>query len=420
MWLPDLADVARMTDVLSRHVGALGLPGAGRPRWSCSTRGSRTRTARSRRGVAAGRRTSSRRRDADAGAAVRQGLPRRAAPAGGLASRTGRAAARRSERAPAASSTWSCGGSPRTHGSRRCRTWSPRGGWPASCRRSVRDVLGSSPGDGLRTTVVRYQPEASATLRARGRVEAGAPAVFAKHLADGKVAAASRPDTRRCGPRRTRRAGSGSPSRWPPIRYEECCGPAGSRGVPCLRPCAPDRLPDATAPLGSAAGGPARVSRATHARASPSTTCWPRRRRRRPSWPGRHPVGRPAGDRPRGRARRDAAATPSTSACARCTATSTSTSSSPRRQGPVLVDLDSMVQRPPRGRPRRVPRGPGAARTPATGRPRTSRRGLLSSYAAARGDRDRRARCSGSCADAEFLNRCYRHLRRHAPGWQRT
>ena len=86
-------------------------------------------------------------------------------------------------------------------------------------------------------------------------------------------------------------------------------------------------------------------------------------------------------------------------------------------EGPVLVDLDSMVHGPPevdlaeflvdlalRGLPGRRHAGgrPGAAcrRTPPRRGPRSTPPLLA------------------VCADAEFVNRCYRHLRRHSPGWQ--
>ena len=61
MWLPHLADVAWMTQravAPRRRARAAGRGGHGA---SCSTRGSRTRTARSRHGAGGGRRTSSRR-----------------------------------------------------------------------------------------------------------------------------------------------------------------------------------------------------------------------------------------------------------------------------------------------------------------------------------------------------------------------
>jgi aminoglycoside phosphotransferase (APT) family kinase protein len=84
--------------------------------------------------------------------------------------------------------------------------------------------------------------------------------------------------------------------------------------------------------------------------------------------------------------------------------------------GPVLVDLDSMVHGPPeidlaeflvdlalRGLPE------GVAGQVADG--------LLSSYTAATGT-GIDAALLDICATAEFVNRCYRHLRRHTPGWQ--
>ena len=84
--------------------------------------------------------------------------------------------------------------------------------------------------------------------------------------------------------------------------------------------------------------------------------------------------------------------------------------------GPVLVDLDSMVHGPPeidlaeflvdlalRGLPE------GVAGQVADG--------LLSSYTAATGT-GIDAALLDICAAAEFVNRCYRHLRRHTPGWQ--
>jgi aminoglycoside phosphotransferase (APT) family kinase protein len=86
-------------------------------------------------------------------------------------------------------------------------------------------------------------------------------------------------------------------------------------------------------------------------------------------------------------------------------------------EGPVLVDLDSMVTGPPevdlaeflvdlalRGLPGAVAAGVAD--------------GLWRSYTrSARSDVDGAA--LEVFADAEFLNRCYRHLRRHTPGWER-
>jgi len=85
-------------------------------------------------------------------------------------------------------------------------------------------------------------------------------------------------------------------------------------------------------------------------------------------------------------------------------------------QGPVLVDLDSIVRGAPeidlaeflvdlalRGLP------DGIARD-VTGR-------LLTSYADSSGT-DVDPALLAIFADVEFLNRCYRKLRHHAPGWQ--
>ena len=84
--------------------------------------------------------------------------------------------------------------------------------------------------------------------------------------------------------------------------------------------------------------------------------------------------------------------------------------------GPVLVDLDSLLDGPPE-----VDLAeflvdlalrdlPGAVTHEVA-------RALLSSYTAATGAEVDAALLS-VCADAEFVNRCYRHLRRHSPGWQ--
>lgn len=84
--------------------------------------------------------------------------------------------------------------------------------------------------------------------------------------------------------------------------------------------------------------------------------------------------------------------------------------------GPVLVDLDSMVTGAPeldlaeflvdlalRGLPEPVVRDVG--------------RTLLRSYVETSGS-DVDAALLAICADAEFVNRCYRKLRHHAPGWE--
>ena len=127
-------------------------------------RGSRIRFVRGRRDVGAGRRTSSRSRGRRPGEAVHQGLPRRRCqsrrhgsqdqcdPAAGRSAHLRRARPGRVaiSRRPAASYAAGLGHLPARAPDH-----------PAGC---CATSLGHRRG-GLRTTVVRYQPEASATLR---------------------------------------------------------------------------------------------------------------------------------------------------------------------------------------------------------------------------------------------------------------
>ena len=84
----------------------------------------------------------------------------------------------------------------------------------------------------------------------------------------------------------------------------------------------------------------------------------------------------------------------------------------------MLVDLDTMVHGPPE-----VDLAEFLVELALRGLPRASRRksrgGLLSSYSSASGI-EIDAALLATCADIEFLNRCYRHLRRHSPGWSFT
>ena len=160
------------------------------------------------------------------------------------------------------STTWSCGGSPRTRSSRAARPSRPPGWLPGSSPPAVAPLLGSSAGSGLRTTVVRYQPEASATLRVEVDRDGG-PTVFAKHLADGTataIASRHRALWSMIGPA----SRSGSPNRWPPTRYAGCCGPAGCQGTPWRKPC-PRPAARGHGVTRRTAGGFARILRARHA-----------------------------------------------------------------------------------------------------------------------------------------------------------
>ena len=85
-------------------------------------------------------------------------------------------------------------------------------------------------------------------------------------------------------------------------------------------------------------------------------------------------------------------------------------------EGPVLVDLDSMVRGTPEIDLAEFLVDLSLRGLRATIAHDVSER-LLTSYAASAGF-EPDAALLAICADAEFVNRCYRHLRRHAPGWQ--
>ena len=102
--------------------------------------------------------------------------------------------------------------------------------------------------------------------------------------------------------------------------------------------------------------------------------------------------------------------------CARCTATSTSPSSSRRREDPCSSTSTRWCRDPPRST---WPSSSWSSRCGNFPQSVTQEvaHGLLSSYSGASGT-EIDAALLETCADAEFLNRCYRHLRRHSPGWQ--
>jgi len=272
--------------------------------------------------------------------------------------------------------------------------------------------------DELRASVVRYQPEASATLlvqradRARG-VEAGGPTAFAKHLPHGSVTAHASPQQALWA-----MTGPGVPLR---IAEPLACDPVRSvlwtRGVPG-RPLTavvpPAQLPDVARPTGALLAALHGSGVAAGVTVSVDGTLAEMRKK----------AAKLA------RAHRDVAAK-----VAELVATATRRGDDVARErrctlhgdfhldqlvtsaeGPVLVDLDSMVNGPPevdlaeflvdlglRGLPRPVAE--------------VVSRELLSSYTATGGEVVDAAVLE-VCADAEFLNRCYRHLRRHTPGWQ--
>ena len=408
MWLPDLADVAWMTDVLSHHGGTLGLPGdvaavelldarlthpfgPGSPR--C-------------RGWATYLVTSS---GPDPVRLYVKGFPSAgASQAAWQQDLVTRGAGRSAYLHELDLVVWRFPEDPRLPTLPALVT--PRlaaGIMPPA----VRELLGASPGDGLRTTVVRYQPEVSATMRLEvDRV--GAPAVFAKHLAAGTAPIASRHQalwSRSDLPPELRIA---EPLAADPVR--EVLWTRGVSGRPLAEAVNPDQLPDATASLGALLAGlhassvhvtedvvvddllaEAQSKAAKLARAHPVITSV-------------------VNDLVAATTRRRGEAGPERVCTLHGDFHLAQLVSS--AQGPVLVDLDSMMHGPPevdlaeflvelalRGLPEYVTREVA--------------RGLLSSYSSASGI-EIDAALLETCADIEFLNRCYRHLRRHSPGWQ--
>ena len=409
MWLPNLADVTWMTDVLSRHGGTLGLPGEVATVQLLDARLTHPQRPESLlcRGWATYLVIL---RDAEAVHLYVKGFP--AGGASGAAwqqDRMTRRAGRSAHLRELDLVVWRFPDDPRL-------TALPALVTPRLAARilppAVRDLLGSPSADELRTTMVRYQPEASATLRLEVDRDR-APAVFAKHLADETVADISA--------RHQALWSTSDPLGGlriaEPLAADPARGVLWTRGVaghPLAEALVPDQLSEVTARLGpllaalhasslgitegvmvdellaEAHKKAAKLARA-HAPLAPLLTdlVTTATRRRRDTRNER--VCTLHGD-----FHLDQLV------------------SSP--QGPVLVDLDTMS----RGAPE-VDLAQFIVDLALRGLPGTVKqevaRGLLSSYAAATGT-EVDAALLEICADAEFLNRCYRHLRRHSPGWQ--
>lgn len=407
MWLPHLAEVEWMTDVVSRHADVLGIPGRVTAVRLLDTRLTHPHRPESPlcRGWATCVVATS---DAPPLQLYVKGFPD--AEAADLAWQEARAAGSGGGpvRLPAVDLlVWRFPDDP-------LLTTLPELVEPGEAARllppAVREVLGGAAD--LRTTVVRYQPEASATLRIEND-SVGGPAVFAKHLADRAVAdVAARHQALWSVAARDRRLLLAEPLAADPER-----GVLWTRGVvgaPLTSAVAPSGLPEATASLGAMLAAlhtapvevPHRVTVDDLVRET---------RKKADKIARAHPaagsvvsgLATAAADR-RGNVR-DERVSP-----LHGDFHLDQLVASP--EGPVLVDLDSMVQGPPevdlaeflvdlalRGLPG------GIAGEVADG--------LLSGYAADAGD-VADAALLGICADAEFVNRCYRHLRRHAPGWE--
>ena len=409
MWLPHLADVARMTQALSDHAAALGLPGA--------VTGVRLLDAR----LTHPHRPESPRCRAWATylVTVRDAAPVqlyvKGFPAGGASE-----AAWQQERAlrPAARSThlpeldlvvWRFPEDPRLTAlpdlvapRRAAGTLPP----------VVRAVLGLPEGAEPRVTVVRYQPEASVTLRLEAG-PSGGPSVFAKHLADGTVAdIAARHQALWSTSDPARGLRIAEPLAVDPVR--RVLWTRGVAGRPLTETVRPDRLPEATEPLGP-------LLAALHASSVATTSSigvddlLAEAHKKADKLARAHPPIAPlvtdlvaAATRRRRDVVRERGCTLHGDFHLDQLVSSTA--------GPVLVDLDAMVHGPPeldlaeflvdlalRDLPEAVTREVA--------------RELLASYATASGS-PVDAALLAVCADAEFLNRCYRHLRRHSPGWQ--
>ncbi|QWZ09666.1 phosphotransferase [Nocardioides panacis] len=312
------------------------------------------------------------------------------------------------------SSTWSCGGSPRTHGSPRCLPWSTPGWLPVSCRRLSATCWGRRRETGCARRWSATSPRRAPRCASRSRSRETAHRPSSPSTSQTARPPTSGPATRHCGPRRSRHTGSGSPSRWQRTRSEECCGPARSPGTPLADAVEPDQLPEATASLGA-------LLAAVHASSVPLTRdvvvddLLVETHKKAAKLVRAHPpITSVVADvvtattRRRGEARHERVRT------LHGDFHLAQLVSSPR--GPVLVDLDSMVHGPPEVDLAEFLVELALRELPARVKQAVAH-GLLASYSRASGT-EIDAALLETCAGVEFLHRCYRHLHRHSPGWQ--
>ena len=408
MWLPNLADVAWATHQLSSHVTELGLAG---PVVSVElldarlTHPHRPESPRCR-GWATYLLTP---RDGPSVQLYVKGYPDRdASEAAWRQDRRGRPGAGSTHLADLDLVVWRFPEDPRLATLPALVAPRAAGALPPA----VRDVLGLLTGAEPRTTVVRYQPEASATLRLEAGGD-GAPAVFAKHLADGDVAD--------IGARHESLWSLSDPRRGLRIAQPLAVDPArrvlwtrGVAGRPLADSVVADRLPAATAPLGPLLAALHATSVATAQEVRVDALLVEAHKKADKLVRAHPPVAPLVTDLVAGATRRRGDVVRERVRTLHGDLHLDQLVSS--EQGPVLVDLDAMVHGPPeldlaeflvdlalRDLPEAVTHEVG--------------RGLLRSYAGASGS-EVDAALLAVCADAEFLNRCYRHLRRHSPGWQ--
>ena len=278
---------------------------------------------------------------------------------------------------------------------------------PAVC-----DVLDLQPGEDLRTTVVRYQPETSATLRLEVDRD-GAPTVFAKHLPDGKVGEfAARHQALWSMTDRTPALRLAQPLAADPAR-----GVLWTRGVPggpLSSGVTPADLPEVTAPLGALLAA-LHASPVDVAQRVTVDELLAEMRKKARKLVRAHPVMTdPVHDLVTAASGRRADVVHERDCTLHGDFHLDQLVGS--RDGPVLVDLDSMVRGTPEIDLAEFLVDLSLRGLPAAIAHDVSQR-LLTSYAASTGF-ELDAALLAICADAEFVNRCYRHLRRHGPGWQ--
>jgi hypothetical protein len=277
---------------------------------------------------------------------------------------------------------------------------------------AVRDVLDLQPEDRLRISVVRYQPETSATLRLE--VDRDGPAtVFAKHYPDGRVAeVAARHQTLWRVADQVRGLRLAQPLAADPRR-----GVLWTRGVPggpLLSAGVPAKLHQVTAavgPLLSALHG-SHVEVAQRLTVDDLLT---EAHKKADKLARAHaPVAGHVHDLVTRATARRAQVPPERDRPLHGDFHLDQLVGSP--DGLVLVDLDSMVQGAPE-----IDLAEFAVDLVLRSLPNNVTRDviqrLLASYATSTGIELDKALLA-TCVDTEFVNRCYRHLRRNAPGWQ--